>query len=139
MKHLPGRISGRWLGIVALATLLQACATLAPPANPEDIVRDRAKSRWDARLAGDLETAYSYASPAYRSAFDVNAFGEMYGRGLAHWTSAEVRSVTCRETVCDVVMFITYTTPVQKGRVLSSTLNERWVLEDDQWWIYLKV
>ncbi len=132
-------IVSRWIALAVVGLLVQACASMGEPGNAEDIVRERAQSRWKARLAGDLETAYSYASPAYRSAFDVKAFGERFGMGLAHWQTAEVTDVSCREAVCDVVVHITYTTPAIKGRVLSSDLTERWVLEEDQWWIHLKV
>ncbi|MCB1926943.1 MAG: hypothetical protein KDH17_02795 [Rhodocyclaceae bacterium] len=140
LRHALAYKPGRGSLVAACACLLvQACAAPGEPRSAEEIVRERSQSRWDARLASDLQTAYSYASPAYRSAFDLKAFEQRFGMGLAHWQSANVTSVVCRESVCDVVVHITYTTPLQEGRVLSSDLKERWVLEEDQWWIHLKV
>lgn len=132
--------------ICFLAAIAQGCAGLGGAQSDENRVQERAQARWNARLAGDWETAYSYASPAYRAAFDLKAFTTRFGKGVANWTSAQVKSVHCQETTCDVVMHITYTTPLfnatpyqKKPDVISTDLDERWVKEEGQWWIYLKL
>lgn len=129
----------RLLTMTAVMAAIQACSVLGPPRPDEEVVRERAQARWDARLAGDVETAYSYASPAYRAAFDAKAFGERFGMGVAQWKSAAVKSVSCNGDVCDVEVHISYATTLMKGRLIESDLNERWVREEGQWWIYLKV
>ena len=120
------------------AALLAGCmaSTQSRPA-PEDEVRLRAQARWNAVVAGDWQKAYNFATPAYREAVDLAGFR---GRSASPVTfkSAEVVSVKCEESACEVRMRVGFA-PIQRGFPdLSSTLDERWVNEGDEWWRYEK-
>lgn len=122
------------LGVLLLAGCAQQPLVQT---TPEEQVAVRAKARWDAVVARDWAKAYSFATPAYRQAIDLDGFK---GRSAAPviYKSAEVVSVKCEETACTATMKIGVT-PVQSGfGDLSTTIDERWVLDEGQWWRYDK-
>jgi len=128
---------------IALASLLSlalaGCANLQT--KPEDAVAQRATARWQALIKGDLDGAYKYSTPGYRAVFDVVAFK---GRtGIAgRWLGAQVDRVECDlPTRCKAVVRLEYSTLIPgKSKVKMDThLDETWLLEDGQWWIFQKV
>ena len=121
--------------LVLLASALSGCGE---PKAPEQIVAERAQARWDALLAGDFETAYSFASPAYRSIVDAIGFQRRLG-GQVSWQGATVREVTCREEVCEAMVRLKFSSLLPPRMTdLETDDIERWILEDDDWWIFLK-
>src|SRR5690606_19038585 len=97
----------------------------------------RAQSRWDALLAGKWETAYSFSTPAYRAAIDVDGFAKRQG-GQGGWTGAEVRSVECKaEDICEATVRIQARALMGRGfKAVRTDYTERWVREDGRWWLY---
>jgi hypothetical protein len=91
--------------------------------------------RWQAVIAGKWEQAYSFATPAYRKAYDIFGFRADIP-GLIKYRDAKVLSVTCKEAVCDVKVRLDVS-PVQKSLPdFSTDIDERWLLESGQWWRY---
>ena len=122
--------------LVLLASTLTGCGE---PKTPEQIVAERAQARWDALLAGDFETAYSFASPAYRSIVDAIGFQRRFGGGQVGWLGATVRQVECRDDVCEATVRIKFASllPPRMSDLETDDI-ERWVLDEGDWWIFLK-
>lgn len=121
--------------LLLLATLVSACAT--SPGSKTDI-KQRAQERWDAVMAGDYDTAYSYYSPGYRSANSRVDFEIALRVRRVRWTSAEVQESSCDADVCTLVTTVGYAVagavpgvPVWKNK---KNIEERWVRTEGQWW-----
>ena len=123
--------------IIGLALLtLTACAT--SPAARDKAIQQRAQDRWDALLAKDYATAYSYLSPGYRSSVSVTDYEINVRARRVQYVSAEYRSHRCEEAACTVEIMVGYKVdrpltglPEWKG---SSMVEERWVFTDGKWW-----
>jgi len=137
------RVSSAMLFRVGLSMLLAAtlsgCAGLVgKPQTPEQIVAERAQARWDALVAGDWQTAYSFATPAYRDLVDVEGFRRRHG-GQASWLGADVKEVTCQDDVCEPTITLKFRSLLPPYTDdLHTDYTERWVLEGSDWWIFLK-
>ena len=122
--------------IACLAVLLGGCA--AAPKSQDDIVIERAQQRWDAVIAGDLETAYTYYSPGFRATNSLIDYGVSMRVRKVRWTSAEYKSHDCEESRCSVVFDIGYKVgaPVPGVSVYegSDVIEDRWIKTDGQWW-----
>lgn len=131
------RILGWTLAGILLLTL-GACGpdpSAVDERSPEEIVQERAQARWDALLAGDIEQAYTFTSPAYRSSTTLNRFQARLGSSIRR-TKADVSKVECEPDRCDVVVMVTYVVP-QLNTENTRPLNETWILSDDDWWIHM--
>ena len=123
--------------LAALAVLaLSACATT--PGGDDKRVVDRAQARWDAVISGDLETAYTYYSPGYRSAASVIDYAvEMRTRRVAY-TSAKYVSHECEEARCTVKFHVGFRVPapVPGMTVFDSKqmVDDTWIRTDGKWW-----
>jgi len=128
----------RTVGALIFALAFAGCASTPLPTTPEEIVAERAQARWDALVAGDWETAYSFATPAYRNAIDVNAFRSRSG-GQASWLGSEIRHVECEAEVCNVLVRLAFR-PIMPRDLpeLHTDYDERWVLIDGTWWVFLR-
>ena len=86
-----------WLFAMMLAGLVFAgCASQGTaPESKQESIAQRAQSRWDALLAGDFETAYSYYSPGYRSTASVADLEIAIRLRRVRWTSAEYQDHSC--------------------------------------------
>lgn len=85
----------------ALATLaLSACATT--PAGDDKRVVDRAQARWDAITGNELEEAYEYYSPGYRSTTSLIDFATGVRLRKVTYTSAEYLDHQCEQSRCTV-------------------------------------
>ncbi len=135
MKPRPSLPRYRTLIAVTMAALLAACAT-TPPLTPEEAVAARAQARWQAQLAGDLEKAYGYLTPASR-ALKPLAVWRGGIRGFTTWKSAEVASVTCETSEKCVARIKVVHEPIMLRRSLGSidsAIDETWLFDDGQWW-----
>lgn len=125
----------RIFATAGLALLLAACASTR---TVEPDIKVRAQERWDALLAGDFDTAYSFLSPGYRSSHSRVDFEIGLRSRRIRWTSARVEASTCEADVCSVAVKLGYkvTQPVPGVPVWESSelLSERWVRTDGQWW-----
>lgn len=133
------RLRTAGLTATVAASLLQACASVGGnPQSPEEIVKQRAEVRWQALLARDWETAYTFSTPAYRSAIDLAGFKARQG-SVVSWTSAKVVKVSCQESLCEATIKVGFKA-VQRGYPdMDTEFPERWVLEDDRWWVHQKM
>lgn len=105
----------------------------------EEIVMSRAQERYDSLMKKDmvgLAEALKFTTPSfqkYTTARQYNA--RVAGRGM--WQKANVSRVACEEDVCEVVTNITYIHP-KIGVPVTRPLKDKWILVDNQWWIYHK-
>jgi hypothetical protein len=121
---------------LALGMLLTACAgTGTTKKNP---VEERAQQRWDALLAGDFDTAYTYYSPGYRSANSRVDFEISQRSRKVAILAALVESSECESEACTVTAQVQYRVGAPAPGVSkwesSSKLQERWVRTQGQWW-----
>ena len=131
-----GRMVLRWsAGCVALA--LAACASVAP-STPQEQVTQRANARWKIMVAKEIDKAYAYTTPGFRGLVSAESYRGRFGAAVV-WLDAEVARVNCPEaTKCDVVIRLEFK-PTLGGRKddrLSTHLDETWILEDRQWWLF---
>lgn len=124
--------------VAACLVGLQGCAGSGLGATPEDIVRERAKSRWDALIAGQWEKAYNFSTPAYRNAVDLFGFRLRAGSPPGRLTGAEIVGVKCEESSCDATVRLSFF-PLKSGfPELTAEHSERWVFSDGGWWRFEK-
>lgn len=134
-------ITRRWslMALMATGALLSGCASLQT--KPEDAITQRANERWQALLKGDMAKAYAYSTPGFRAVVEVEGFK---GRtGIAgRWLGAQVVNVTCDTPErCKAVIKLEFSTLIpgfSKDR-MTTHIDETWLLEDGQWWIFQKV
>lgn len=104
---------------------------------PDDI-EARAQARWDALTGGDVETAYQYLSPGYRSSISLDTYRLRLLNQRVRWTGGEVTGSSCGESACTVDVAISYEIkrPFEGLDEVTSTRQstEDWVRADNQWW-----
>jgi len=135
-KKIPLTRSARW-AVVGAAVLLAACANLATQP-PEERVKQRANARWQALVEGKFTEAYSYNTSGFRALVTPDAYRSRTG-GSVKWVGATVTNVDCAEAAkCKVQIKLDYK-PVLGAKIegsYSTYLDESWLLEDNQWWIF---
>jgi hypothetical protein len=118
--------------------LLAGCATVAPAPTADDIVAERAQARWDALLARDYATAYSYYSPGFRSRVSVVDLEIKIRLQRVRWTGAKYRDHTCTGDTCTVRVDVNYevSAPVPGVSVWKSVqlIEEQWLRTGGEWW-----
>lgn len=128
--------------MVLCVMLISACASNAvvteTAKSDEDIVVERAEARWAAMLNRDLETAYSYYSPGYRSTMSVSDFVFKQRTRRVKWETAEYLDHSCTERSCKVKFKTGFRVDkavpgmdVYRGY---DEVEETWVKPDDEWW-----
>lgn len=118
-----------------IVSLLGGCAAM-PSGSPEDLVRQRAKARWDALVSGDLNAAYGYLTPSYRAIRDFNQFRATLS-GAVQWKGFEVVGVECKPEACSARVRIDYSAAGMTG-LFNTHYDEQWVMEDGKWWFFQK-
>jgi len=104
---------------------------LGSASDRQDIVRERAQSRWDALIKGNLDVAYEYLTPGTRSMVTLGVYRSKIRPGL--WQKASVESVSCEEVdQCEVVMLVEYSHRDMHSRKLQ--VKELWLLDGGGWW-----
>jgi hypothetical protein len=142
MKHRPNAPfnlnpsrRGAPLLLALTVMLLSACAS-NQPARPA--VVERAEARWEAVVTGDLESAYEYYSPGFRSANSLIDFGVSIRTRKVKWTSAEYLDHSCEANRCTVNFNIGFMVmnPVPGASVFNGKENvkDTWVRTSGQWW-----
>jgi len=121
----------------SLIVLVSACAAKQPAAGD---VKNRAQARWDALMAGDLDTAYAFYSPGYRTSHSRVDFEIDLRSRRVRWTGAKVLEASCEADLCTVQSKVDYKVnkpvpgiPEWKS---SEQIAERWVRVDGQWWFF---
>lgn len=130
-----------WLSLLLTSVMLMASCSMGdrPKLSAEESVKVKALARWEALIAGKLETAYEFATPEYRKVFTFEQFRRgIYGVGT--WKKAEVSNVACVDN-CVVTMriHVTITTPRLGDTIeTSSLLKEQWTQDKGSGeWFYL--
>lgn len=125
------------LGAAALA----GCATQVAK-TPEQEVAERAETRWQHLIKGDFTGAYGYLMPSFRALVSEQSYRQRFGSAGA-WTNAIIHQVKCEPNACDVRVRVTTQVRVpQFARHIpevNAYLDERWVREGGQWWLYQKL
>src|SRR5690554_7236845 len=124
-----------FIASVLLMLIAGGCASV-PSKNPEEQVAERAQARIDALMAGDYKKAYSFTSPGYRSAYPLVRYKARY-LGAGNWTYAKAGKASCEDALCKVAIDIKYKS-IHAKHELPSLLNEKWILVDGVWYLYLK-
>ena len=127
------------LMLCAGVVLLTACASFKPK-TPEEIVKERATARWQAMIPRDFAKAYTFLAPSYRKIASAERYESSFGTAV-DWKSAEVVAVNCEAEKCTVRIKIVSQPIVPtlfKGTITTS-VDEEWLLEDGQWWLYQKL
>ena len=93
-------------------------------------VTERVNARWVALIKGDLESAYTYLSPASREVVSLAAFKAR--TRSSGFRDAKIESAECEPELCRVKLMLTYDHRAMKG--VTTPLSETWVLEQGQLW-----
>jgi len=139
------RRSATTLALAALvAAVLAGCAGMQR--SPEDALRERVDARWAALIAGDLQTAYGFLSPGYRSGNDLEAYRTRMRARTVAWKSAEVREVECDEEglACRVRTRVAFEVPMVApgvpGKMQSfQVVVENWIRSRNRWYFVPEV
>ena len=122
--------------VLALALLVCACAT-TPPQSVN--IEERATARWDALLSGDLDGAYQYLSPAFRSSVSSLQYQRKLLLQKVSWTAARYIESECLETTCKVRISLDYSLigalPGVRRFDGTHTVVENWVRREGTWWM----
>jgi hypothetical protein len=126
----------RLLAALLMPLLLSACAATTP-AEPET-VDQRAQARWDALLARDFETAWSYLTPGLRSSITSRDFEIGFTMRKVGYEGAEYLDHSCEGDVCTVRMSLRYIlhAPLRGVQQWKSraVVDETWLRIDGEWW-----
>ena len=127
----------RLILVGAVAFLFTACATIST--TPEDAVTERAQQRWDTLLEGDIEGAYEYFSPGYRTGYSLLDFQRKLILMRMKWTGANVIESNCSSNSCKVRISVDYKVygalPGVSEFKGNSLVEEDWILVDRQWYL----
>lgn len=133
--------SVRWhLAWVALSLLmLTACGRGGvPDMSTEQYVTERAQARWDALLAGRLEEAYGYLSPAQRSAMSLRQYQSAEISSQVRKVGASAALASCEGESCEVpvevAVFLVAPVPGLRQFETTQKVNERWIWTEKEWW-----
>ena len=138
------RHSCRVLATVGLFALA-GCATNPQPAAPaavpaasvtspeakQELVRQRASSRWDLLIKDNMDAAYAYLSPGSRETTPLDKYKRNFRRGA--FREARVDTVTCDGDACVARMYVTYDHPKMKG--ITTPVLESWIIDGGQAWL----
>lgn len=128
--------TARLASITLLLVLGAGCAVT--PASEDELLLERAQARWEAITTGDLETAYTYYAPGYRSSVSLIDFAVEQRLRKVVWTGAEYSSHQCEEKRCLVNFDVSFkvVNPVPGMSVFQSTrpVEDTWIKTQGQWW-----
>lgn len=124
--------------VLLLATALVGCAGLYSAAAPELQVRRLATQRWQALMSKDFDRAYEFAVPAYRQIRSAEYYRNKRLITPVKWLAAEVLRVDCEPAKCTVRIKLESKpmVPPQFVGNLITAMDETWVFEDGQWWMF---
>lgn len=129
----------------AMAVLTAGCASLASGNTPEKIVEKRSEAYWKARFAGDAAKAYGYVTPGYRALHDERAYALAYG-AVPNLRDPEVLSIKCEGAQdesqkevqrCVLRKQFTASIPMTAKGTAPIAMDEIWLKEDGNWWLFL--
>ena len=126
-------------------SLGSGCSSVHPPQqtlteNETAALESRVRARWQALIDRDFEGAYEFASPNYRAVFSKSMFIRNFSYSL-DWqlTAVEVLAYDAEAAVASVAVRV-MSKPIKQTSVsaqfgfMPSTVRERWVSIDGEWW-----
>jgi len=132
---LPVRPATRSL-IIMMALFVAACAS--SPQRPQ-LIGERAQARWDSLLAGNVEEAYQYLSPGYRSSVSLEQYQRKLRTQKVLWTGAEYIDSDCLDSVCKVQISLNFSLvgvlPGVRRYNGKQEIDESWVNSEGKWWL----
>ena len=121
---------------LALALALSACAAGTVQTAG---IEERAIARWDTLLSGDLDGAYQFLSPAFRSSVSSLQYQRKLQLQKVSWTAAHYIESECSESTCKVRISLDYSLigvlPGVRRYDGTQTVEENWVRRDGTWWM----
>lgn len=136
MRYFSIRRFGKPLALFCIVTLLSGCAATV---KKTETIEDRVNGRWAALLAKEIETAYNYLTPGYRSSVSLQQYERALENQAVKWTSAEYIKSECEESTCKVKVQVGYTVygalPGVKSYSTKNYADETWILVDGQWYM----
>jgi len=115
--------------------LLSACTTTM---KQEDSIENRAMGRWDALLSEDVEAAYAFLSPGYRSSVSLMQYQRSILQRQVALTGANYTRSECSEITCKVMISLNYRVsgalPGVKHYEGAKGIEESWVKMDGLWY-----
>lgn len=123
---------------LVLLSTLSGCAGLDSAAAPELQVRKLATQRWQALLAKDFDKAYEFAAPSYRQIRSAEYYSDKRRITPVKWLAVEVLRVECEATKCitRIKLESKPLTAFQFSGTLITAMDETWVFEGGQWWMF---
>jgi hypothetical protein len=138
LSGIPATVSVRAaMKLLSILWLLSISNSLYAAAEsvtvPDRGLEARAQAFWDARVAGDLVTAYEYEKSSQDGTQTLQAY--VGSKGNLNYRSAQVLDVVVggEEDEARVSVAIEVLVPGYPG-VYKSTIRDRWVKIDDQWY-----
>jgi hypothetical protein len=129
----------RLVSLMIVTLLLSACAATQTNDNG---IEERAQARWDALLAKDYATAYSFYSPGYRSSTTVVDFEISQRVRRVTWIDAKVGESSCTADVCTISTLATHRVvrpvPGITAWENDNLITEQWVRSNGEWWFVPK-
>lgn len=103
---------------------------------------ERAIARWKALIERDWKKAYEFETPAFRKNYSFNKFRSRFGSAVV-WKEINLKKVTMtgeKKEIAQVKLVLDYLflEPGGGEMLLPSPIDERWLLEDGQWWYVAK-
>ena len=124
------------LAAICAAILLSACAATG---KTKQTIEDRVNGRLAAVLANDIEGAYKYLTPGYRSSVTLEQYRRFFENRKVKWTSAKYVESECDESSCTVQVNVGFTIygalPGVKSMNSSQYADEKWIMVDGQWYM----
>jgi hypothetical protein len=125
-----GTFTGRRAAVLALASLMGACATtsVSTSSSPEArraAVLARADARGAALVRGDLDGAYAFLSEGSKTVISLDNFKRRMS--VVPFTAYRIDNATCDADNCKVQAKVTYDHRVMKG--VTTPITETWVVE----------
>lgn len=135
----PIRSSAARAAVACTVMLLTACASTGP-ATDTDIVRQRAEARWKAVVSNDWQAAYGYLAPSFRALMTAERYRASIGN-VVQYLGATVSSAECEPERCRVVVDVENRPLVVRTMrgSMTSQLEETWIKENGQWWLFQKL
>jgi hypothetical protein len=88
--------------------------------------------------SGDLETAYTYFTPGYRSTTSLIDYGVEAATRKVQYTSAEYLDHSCEESRCTVRFMVGFQVfapvPGMKSYEGRQVAEDTWVKTSGEWW-----
>ena len=124
-----GRSAAGWITVGLIGLVTASCAALETR-SPEEVVKQRAQTRWNALVQGDVKAAYEYFSPGSRETMPLADFAS--GIRLGFWKAVTVDKVECgAPDRCDVASTIEYD---HRGMRIKTPHRETWIRDGTNWW-----